>query len=145
MVSIPEIDCLTQYKTIEMIPVQAADLASLILDVPADLVGVNVTYTLPEDVKLPMSHGPRSRASHARCKAVRISRKPLVILHAQGDVSVVCSRPLAPAVHPVCGKRPKEKSFAVHLWTGGRGLNHHAHELRVATNSGPSPLSGPTW
>lgn len=51
MVSIPEIDGLTQCMTIEMIPVQAADLASLILDVPADLVAVNVAYSLPEDVK----------------------------------------------------------------------------------------------
>ena len=51
MVSIPEIDGLTQCKTIEMIPAQATDLASIILDVPADQVAVNVTYMLPEGVK----------------------------------------------------------------------------------------------
>ena len=48
MVSIPEIDGLTQCKDIEMIPEQAADLASVILDVPADRVAVNVAYSLPE-------------------------------------------------------------------------------------------------
>lgn len=51
MVSIPEIDGLTQCKTIEKIPEQAADLAAVILDVPADQVAVTVDYTLPEDAK----------------------------------------------------------------------------------------------
>ncbi|MDJ0315770.1 hypothetical protein [Arthrobacter antibioticus] len=51
MVSIPEIDGLTQCKTIEKIQEQAADLAAVILDMPADQVAVNVAYTLPEDAK----------------------------------------------------------------------------------------------
>ena len=51
MVSIPEIDGLTQCKTIEKIPEQAADLAAVILDLPADQVAVTVDYTLPEDAK----------------------------------------------------------------------------------------------
>ena len=51
MVSIPAIDGLTQCKTIEKIPEQAADLAAVILDLPADQVAVTVDYTLPEDAK----------------------------------------------------------------------------------------------
>ncbi|MGP9503997.1 hypothetical protein ACT3TS_17510 [Specibacter sp. AOP5-B1-6] len=51
MVSIPEIDGLTQCKTIDKIPEQAASLAAIILDVPADQVAVKVEYILPEDAK----------------------------------------------------------------------------------------------
>lgn len=51
MVSIPEIDGLTQCKTIDQIPAQAADLAAISLDVPADQVAINVSYRLPEDAK----------------------------------------------------------------------------------------------
>lgn len=49
MVSIPEIDGLTQCKNIEQIPAQAADLAAISLDVPADQVAIKVSYRLPED------------------------------------------------------------------------------------------------
>lgn len=49
MISIPEIDGLTQSKSFEKIPEQAADLAAISLDVPAEQVAINVAYKLPED------------------------------------------------------------------------------------------------
>ncbi|MEE2524526.1 hypothetical protein [Pseudarthrobacter sp. J47] len=49
MVSIPEIDALSQCKAIDQVPEQAASLAAIVLDVPEDTVNINVTYRLPED------------------------------------------------------------------------------------------------
>ncbi len=49
MVSIPEIEGLTQAKNIAQIPEQAADLAAVILDVPAEQVAITISYKLPED------------------------------------------------------------------------------------------------
>lgn len=49
MISIPEIDGLTQCKAFEKIPEQAADLAAISLDVPADQLAVEVAYQLPGD------------------------------------------------------------------------------------------------
>ncbi|WP_343320527.1 hypothetical protein AAFM46_16735 (plasmid) [Arthrobacter sp. TMP15] len=49
MVSIPEIDGLTQCKTIEKIPEQAADLAAILLDVPVEQIAVTITYTMDEE------------------------------------------------------------------------------------------------
>lgn len=69
MVSIPEIDGLTQCKTIEKIPEQAADLAAVILDVPADQVAVNVTYTLPEDAKAANESWHQAQGQLAAAKA----------------------------------------------------------------------------
>lgn len=69
MVSIPEIDGLTQCKTIEKIPEQAADLASVILDVPADQVAVNVAYTLPEDAKAANESWHQAQGQLAAAKA----------------------------------------------------------------------------
>ena len=48
MVSIPEIDGLTQCRAIEKIPAQAADLAAISLDIPADQIVINLSYTLDE-------------------------------------------------------------------------------------------------
>lgn len=69
MVSIPEIDGLTQCKTIEKIPEQAADLAAVILDVPADQVAVNVAYTLPEDAKAANESWHQAQGQLAAAKA----------------------------------------------------------------------------
>lgn len=69
MVSIPEIDGLTQCKTIEKIPEQAADLAAVILDVPADQVAVNVAYTLPEDAKAASESWHQAQGQLAAAKA----------------------------------------------------------------------------
>ncbi|MHA7306606.1 hypothetical protein ACX80E_15420 [Arthrobacter sp. TMN-49] len=68
MVSIPEIDGLTQCKTIDKIPEQAADLAAIILNVPADQVAVKVDYTLPEDAKAASEswHQAQSQLTAAR-------------------------------------------------------------------------------
>lgn len=49
MISIPEIDGLSQAKTVESVPTVAADLAAIVLDVPEESVKVNITYRLPED------------------------------------------------------------------------------------------------
>lgn len=48
MISIPEIDGLSQAKTVETVPNMAADLAAIILNVPQEAVSVNITYRLPE-------------------------------------------------------------------------------------------------
>lgn len=69
MVSIPEIDGLTQCKTIEKIPEQAADLAAVILDVPADQVAVNVAYTLPEDAEAANESWHQAQGQLAAAKA----------------------------------------------------------------------------
>ncbi|MFK0009916.1 hypothetical protein ACIQTZ_22965 [Paenarthrobacter sp. NPDC090520] len=48
MISIPEIDGLSQAKTVESVPGMAADLAAIVLNVPQEAVRVNITYRLPE-------------------------------------------------------------------------------------------------
>ena len=69
MVSIPDIDGLTQCKTIEKIPEQAADLAAVILDVPADQVTVNVAYTLPADAEAANESWHQAQGQLAAAKA----------------------------------------------------------------------------
>lgn len=48
MISIPEIDALSQATTIESVPAVAADLAAIVLNVPAEDVAVHISYRLPE-------------------------------------------------------------------------------------------------
>lgn len=66
--SIPDIDALTQSKTIEGIPVQAANLAAIVLNVPEDQVNVTVDYTMPavaEEVSTAW-HQAREQLTQAR-------------------------------------------------------------------------------
>lgn len=51
MISIPEINGLTQAKTAEKVPEMAADLAAISLDLPTDQVEVTITYKLGEQVE----------------------------------------------------------------------------------------------
>lgn len=44
MVSIPEIDALTQSRTMRGVPVMAGDLAAIVLDVPVGQVDVAIAY-----------------------------------------------------------------------------------------------------
>lgn len=44
MVSIPEIDALTQSRTMRGVPVMAEDLAAIVLDVPVGQVDVAIAY-----------------------------------------------------------------------------------------------------
>lgn len=69
MVSIPEIDGLTQAKTIAQIPEQATDLAAIILDVPADQVAVNISYKLPEEAAAADQSWKAAQAQLADAKA----------------------------------------------------------------------------
>ena len=45
MVSIPELDALSQASTKEEVPAIAADLAAITLDLPAEKIAVTITYT----------------------------------------------------------------------------------------------------
>lgn len=69
MVSIPEIDGLTQCRAIEKIPEQAADLAAIVLNVPADQVAVKVAYDLPEDAKAARESWRRAQGHLTAAKA----------------------------------------------------------------------------
>ena len=69
MVSIPEIEGLTQCKTIEKIPEQAADLASVILNVPTEHVALHVSYTLPKDAKAASESWHQAQAQLVTAKA----------------------------------------------------------------------------
>lgn len=51
MVSIPEIDALSQARGVASVPAVAADLAALVLNVPAEEVEVHITYTLPKEAE----------------------------------------------------------------------------------------------
>ena len=51
MVSIPELDALGQARGIASIPAIAADLAALVLKVPAEDFDVHITYALPESAE----------------------------------------------------------------------------------------------
>lgn len=44
LVSIPEIDALTQSRTMRGVPAMAADLAAIVLDVPEGQVDVAIAY-----------------------------------------------------------------------------------------------------
>ena len=51
MVSIPELDALGQARGIASVPAVAADLAAIVLNVPAEEVTVHITYALPESAE----------------------------------------------------------------------------------------------
>lgn len=74
MISIPEIDGLSQAKTVETVPNMAADLAAIVLNVPQDAVNVNITYRLPEEAAAIDRQWHEAKAQVAAAEATAAER-----------------------------------------------------------------------
>lgn len=85
-IRVPEVARTTQARTLREVEAMARDLIAIMDDVPADSFGLDVTLTLPADVRAELDHSAelREQAARSQAEAAQLVRHAALCLREQG-------------------------------------------------------------